>query len=533
MKTIKLLGLIIIILLSHKGNGQTSYKYYVSLKNYTTVPDNFSKSDLLNVINGIYNSTTLYNNVNTSVSLVRRAFKNAKTPILKTSIYFESTNPNLAIEFNTFSNYFEQASIIQTQYPCYTPNDFSITNNIRIDSLTSVNGVRINQYDTLYPVAQLDLIKAKQAWDITRGHPKIRVGICDWSLQQNHADLQPSLELFIGPTKPLQFHGTSVSGCAVAKSNNSIGIASIAGEKCKFVFAENDNTYETCLLLSQQARVRVINYSFGGGFDSRFLATVNEIVDSNNVVFISAPGNGPAWASGFFGDTEYVYPGAYANAFCVTSIGCHDPVGSSKRHKGYLQNINWRDVHLMKLSPPYSHHHNTLVDICAPGYLTFSTVDVWLQNESNYGTSDGTSFAAPIVAGVCALVASVNPCLTAQQIRNIVQTTADASIYNIQQNQQFAGRLGTGRVDAYQAVKRALELGTNFQQNITYNSNHVIWGATKIMAGRNVTTGTQGDVIVNGNSNVRYDANIEVELDNGFEVKGGNFEIRIIDSPCY
>lgn len=519
---------------------QTTYKYYVGLKNYTVVPDNFNKSNLLTYINNIYSASTLYNNVNSSVTLVRRAFKNAKTPILKRSIYIESTNPNLASQFNSFNNNFELAELIPIRYPCYTPNDYSITRNIRKDSLTVINGVTIYQYDTLYPTAQLDLIKAKQAWDITRGHPSIRVGICDETLQQNHAEIQPNLVQFIGPILQLGFHGTFVSGCAVARTNNGIGIASIAGEKCGLIFQENTDGVESCLNLSQQPKIRVVNYSFGGSFLIRDSLSVIEIVDSNNVVFVSAPGNGIHWADGFYGDTAYVYPGAYPKTFCVTSIGCHDPVGSPKRHRGASMHINWKDVHLVKLSPQDAHHHNTKVDICSPGYLTFSTAPKWEQDESIYGTSDGTSFAAPIVAGVCALVASVNPCLKAQQIRDIVQTTADASIYNIPQNQQFAGRLGTGRVDAYQAVKRALELGTNFQQNKPATGtgkypigDTTIYGNTKILAGNNVTTGTQGDVIIPQGSKVKYDANIEVELSSGFEDRSGNFEIRQKDSPCY
>lgn len=543
MKNIKILGVLMLFALSQKGFSQTTYKYYIGLKNYSVVPDNFSKSNLLTYINGIYSSTSLYNNVNSSVSTVRRAFKNAKTPILKRSIYLESTDPNLASQFNAFNGYFELANLIPTKYACYTPNDFSITKNIREDSLLpTVNGVKYNQKDTLYPMAQLDLIRASQAWDITRGHPNVIVGICDLSLQQNHADLQPNLDLFIGNALPLSFHGTFVSGCAVARSNNGIGIASIAGERCRLAFAENLNWMESCLLLSQQPRVKVINFSFGGGLDptGRDEAVVNEIVDSNNVVFVSAPGNGPTWANGAFGDTAYVYPGAYPKTLCVTSVGCHDPVGSPKRHRGVHMNINWKDVHLVNLNPPYAHHHNTRVDICAPGYLVVSTADEWTQTQSNYSSSDGTSFAAPIVAGVCALVASVNPCLTAQQIRNIVQSTADPSIYNISYNQQFAGRLGTGRVDAFAAVQAALNTGINFQQNrpATGTGKYptgttTIYGNTKILAGRNVTTGTQGDVIIPQGSNVKYDANIEVELGAGFEDRSGNFEIRQQDSPCY
>ena len=43
---------------------------------------------------------------------------------------------------------------------------------------------------------------------------------------------------------------------------------------------------------------------------------------------------------------------------------------------------------------------------------------------NTYATQDGTSFAAPQVSAVAALILSVNPNLTAQQVRNIIESTA-------------------------------------------------------------------------------------------------------------
>jgi subtilisin family serine protease len=154
--------------------------------------------------------------------------------------------------------------------------------------------------------------------------------------------------------------------------------------------------------------------------------------------------------------------------------------------------------------------------------------------------NSGTSFAAPIVTGLAGLIYSVNPCLTANQVENIIKNTTD-NIYNIPLNQPYIGKLGTGRINAEKALLEAVKSGINYQQNRLIVGatkypvgNSSIWGNTKILAGRNVTTGIQGDVIIPNGSNVKYEANYSIELSGGFEViAGASFEAILKDSPCY
>lgn len=532
-----------ILSLSQKASSQTTYKYYVALKNYTSVPNNFNKADLLSYINGIYSSSSLYNTVNSSVSIVKKSIPNAKTPVLKKCITILSTNPNLVSFFNSYTAHFEYPELIPPLILAYTPNDYFGCAS-RTDSLSpTINGVKNNQSFTSCSNTQLDLIRAREAWDITTGHSKIKIGISDNYLDRYHDDIVNILDTFY-VIDGGGAHGTQVAGAAVGHSNNGKGIASIAGNKCKLVFNSWSQDLTGCVIMSQRKGVRVINANWGwrGGSSTPYISDqmINEIVDSNNVVFVSAAGNGKCWGcdtSCACSDTQWVYPAAYNKALCVTSIGYMETPGSTNRYVGFKKEFSWKNVHINKDANPKgnSHHHNSRVDVCAPGYLT-----TLLCPGGGNCISSGTSYASPMVSGLCALVASVNPCLTAQQIINIVKSTADASIYNISYNQPFIGKLGTGRVDAYQAVKLALDQGTNFQQNkpVTGTGKYptgttIIWGATKILAGRNVTTGTQGDVIIPQGSIVKYDANIEVELGAGFEDKSGNFEIRQKDSPCY
>jgi subtilisin family serine protease len=119
----------------------------------------------------------------------------------------------------------------------------------------------------------------------------------------------------------------------------------------------------------------------------------------------------------------------------------------------------------------------TEVSIVAPssgGKRGIFTTDVSNQNrgfntgEAAAGGADGlhtnsfggTSSATPLAAGIAALVYAVNPDLTRDQVRELLQETADkigpASSYNKGHSKEY----GFGRVNAAKAVERALELAS-------------------------------------------------------------------------
>ncbi len=77
---------------------------------------------------------------------------------------------------------------------------------------------------------------------------------------------------------------------------------------------------------------------------------------------------------------------------------------------------------------------------------------------NRYKHFGGTSSATPLVAGVCALILSANPNLTALEVKNILRDTADkigqASDYD---SNGYSTKFGYGRVNADKAVQMALE----------------------------------------------------------------------------
>ena len=90
-------------------------------------------------------------------------------------------------------------------------------------------------------------------------------------------------------------------------------------------------------------------------------------------------------------------------------------------------------------------------------------------------------------------------------------------------------------------MQETLIQGTLFQQNRLATGttkyptgNTTLWGNTSLVAGRSVTTGTIGNVIIPSGSNVKYEANVSVDLHDGFEVMtGSTFEINVRSSTCY
>ncbi|MGB5138684.1 MAG: S8 family serine peptidase, partial [Candidatus Zixiibacteriota bacterium] len=96
--------------------------------------------------------------------------------------------------------------------------------------------------------------------------------------------------------------------------------------------------------------------------------------------------------------------------------------------------------------------YGTWVDISAPGTGILSSYHVHSDAANDYvATLDGTSMATPIAASVAALIWSHNTGWSATQVRDQLYATAD-NIYANACNSSYAGRLGAGRVNAFNAV---------------------------------------------------------------------------------
>ncbi len=318
----------------------------------------------------------------------------------------------------------------------------------------------------------LEQISAYDAWDITRGDDDIVIGISDTGIDLDHADLQASIwentadpidnldndgngfiDDFYGydfedddndPSSDGNEHGTRVAGIAGASTDNSIGISGV-GFNSK-IAALKGIRFEAIIYAADMS-MEVLNLSWGSARAP--LQSEQDIIDyavlEKDVVIAVSAGNDGAQAE----PEALFYPASYKNVLSVGAVDANDN--------------RWTNS-----------TYNYFVDIMAPGASLYSTI-----NNDGYGTQSGTSFSSPIVAGVAALVRAEFPDLTARQVMERVRISAD-DIYDIGTNSFFEGKLGHGRVNAFNAVSQTNLKSvrvTDFEAQTAF-SNNLFFGDT-------------------------------------------------------
>ena len=268
----------------------------------------------------------------------------------------------------------------------------------------------------------LDLIQAENAWDLTHGDSNLIIAISDQNYYQHHEELVGKITYYDSTNTSTQTHGTAVAILAAGNTNNGIGKSSIGYNSKLALYRMNYND----AILASYAGAKVINLSWTSGcsFNQYAQDAINEIYN-NGTFIVAAAGNGTTCG----GADNLVYPASFENVFAVTSVG---PNNNHERTIG---------------NPSTTHQHNYKVDLSAPGYdVAISSAPGW------YLTNSGTSFASPLVSGTVALMLAANPCLTQSNIEFILK----ASSTNIDSlNPLYAGKIGTGRLNAAAAVQMA------------------------------------------------------------------------------
>ena len=142
----------------------------------------------------------------------------------------------------------------------------------------------------------------------------------------------------------------------------------------------------------------------------------------------------------------------------------------------YADRLNPRDsAYVVGNTATFSSFGPTLTnpnkpEISAPGVSVVSSTNSYTADVINPVTTvmyrsrayhftglSGTSMASPTVTGVVALMLEANPYLTVDQVRDIIITTARTDIMTGNLNGNCSTRWGYGKIDAYAAVKKALE----------------------------------------------------------------------------
>lgn len=353
---------------------------------------------------------------------------------------------------------FEYAEPKYIHHSFYTPNDPSIG----------------QQYF-------LTKIQAYAAWDISKGDTNVVIGIVDSGTDWNHPDLQANLQLNYSdpingadddgdgyidnyrgwdvsmndndPMVDLQNHGSHVSGCAAAVTDNGTGVAS-PGFNCRFLPVKAANATATTtidagyegIVYAADHGCDIINCSWGGpgggqlGQDAITYATINM-----GALVVASAGNS--------GIDEANYPASYQYAFNVASTNTQDNKSSFSTY-------------------------NYTVDVSAPGSQIYSTV-----YNNSYTNMSGTSMASPIAAGCAAMVKAMNPTFNGLQCGEQLRMTAD-NIYTQSGNAAYQNKLGGGRVNLFRALTETpLSVRMDNLVEVDGNDNSFVVGDTLQITG--------------------------------------------------
>ncbi len=342
----------------------------------------------------------------------------------------------------------EYAVPVFIDYPVeYTPNDPEINRQ------WAVNNIQMND-----------------AWEISKGSEETIIAIVDSGIDRFHPDLQANIwtnpdEIagdgidndsngkvddtngwdFIGNVTGQQFysgqfdpdnettpvhnsntHGTHVSGCASAVTDNNVGVAGI-GFNCKIMpikcSADNVNpgsggargllqTYEGMLYAAEMG-AHIINASWGGsGYSPYSQDVINQINDMGTLVVVASGNNGDNIDNGGF------YPAAYDNVLCVGATR------SNNRRSGFS-------------------NYGQRVTVYSPGQNVYSTFP-----GNRYTNQSGTSMASPVLAGVAGLVRTLRPNWTPRQVIGQIRSTSDDVVAQTPENRPIE----YGRVNAFKAL---------------------------------------------------------------------------------
>ena len=228
-------------------------------------------------------------------------------------------------------------------------------------------------------------------------------------------------------------HGTHVAGLLAATTNNNTGIASTAfncsvmSVKCTGEAEDPSyisNGFDGVLYAAKAGYYSqgfsIVNCSWGGtGYNMFEQELISMCANEYNALIFGAAGNENI--------EQAHYPSSYEDMISVTALG---------------QNNSWNH---------WATYHPT-VDIASPG----ESIQSCVNNGSGYSSWNGTSMASPVAASVAGLMKSLYPNWGREQIHTMIVETANPIIYNVNSESYLVGKLGSGRVDAFNAITTPL-----------------------------------------------------------------------------
>lgn len=253
------------------------------------------------------------------------------------------------------------------------------------------------------------------------------------------------------------FHGTHVAGTVAAATNNATGVAGVApdarllplrvlgpfGGRTSDIaqalcFAADLGSEDICDGVPPNPRpADIINLSLGGSEGSDFEQDIIDAIVDAGVIVVAAAGNASS--------SRKFYPAAYDGVFAVSAVGPDQTLAPYSSFGDFI------DV----AAPGGDATRDLNGDGFIDGVLSAGGDDSRGSVEYVYPFLQGTSMAAPHVAGVFALMRAVNQGLTSSAIESLLQA-GELTIPLDQEPGVRNDSFGYGLIDAQKAVLAAL-----------------------------------------------------------------------------
>jgi len=401
--------------------------------------------------------------------------------------------------------------------------------NIKLQAFMEMNDPRRSEQWAL------DMVKAKEAWDISLGSHAVIVAVIDTGIAMNHEDLGDNIWInvdevpsngldddnngFIDDVNGWDFngndkdpsdetgaqnpgHGTHCAGIIGAVCGNERGVCGISPQVSLMVLRFLDKNGSGDLFAS----VKAIDYAMSNGahvISASWGATVPQqtaqpIIDAikraeeKGVIFVAAAAN-----DGKSNDTTSVYP-ANAQTPHMISVAASNNKDEKPRWSNYGRKV----------------------DLAAPGENILSTIP------GSYQTLSGTSMATPLVAGTVALMKSLDISLTGAVARSILQSTGNPVNIETASNRRIDARKALEAVQQKQLtlVPAALTLAANAEYNFS------AWGGTPPyrFASLNPDIATVDEA---GHLKALKEGDVGVEVSDINGNKANSVSIRIANAP--
>lgn len=415
-------------------------------------------------------------------------------------------------------------------------------------------------------------ISVESAWDITRGVRSVVVAVVDDAIDLNHPDFQGKGKIVAPkdfkdrgalpvPEEPQESHGTACAGVAIAEENG-VGIVGVA-PGCSLMPIRttgflDDEAVEQIFNWSVEKGASVISCSWGPSavyfpLSLRQRAVLTRAAtqgrNGKGCIIVFAAGNANRPVNGTVSEQGWTRnvlrgPTNWLNGFAVhpdvITVSACTSLSKKAAYSSWGTTISvaapsnnaapgvWlQETGYVNTAP--------VIRAALPGKGVFTSDRLGAEGYEPSGfvsSFGGTSSACPVVAGVAALVLSANPDLTAQEVKQILQDTAD-KIVDPDPDPQLGLRKGTygtnghsqwfgyGKVSATKAVQVAQRRATasatvsrRIQQQNTNSVNIPDYNLQGVISPIQVTDSSQ----------VR-DVQVSVDVEHSFM---GDLEISLV-----